>query len=271
MQDLALTACEGLRSPDRLDPVLLVSFGDRRKAHDVPRLLREDVADEIVFVQPLHDDHNSAVAFVVEPAVEGVVVPLVGGLPLRLRERLFRLQGIIDQDDVGTTPGKHATGGGSEPVSLAGGDELLDGLAVCSQSGRKHLLIPRAQHDGATIARQFVGELLAIADTEELDRRIVAETPGWKGDRGHQGFKMPRWQVDDQPPDRALPHRGQLGGDNFEVPVCRKRRLRVEFGKTALSEKIEIRPKDRIVFGRRKPTHRRFTHSRCGDARGCGE
>src|SRR5205823_970941 len=146
MQDLALSAREGLRSADRLNLVHLVLLGDRRKAHDVPRFLREDVADEIVFVQPLHYDHNRAVA--------------------------------------------------------------------------------------------LVGELLAIADTEELDRRIVAETPGWEGDRGHQGFKMPRWQVDDQPPDRALPHRGQLGGDNFEVPVCRKRRLRVEFGKTALSKKI---------------------------------
>jgi len=89
VQNLALTAREGLRSPDRLNLVHLLHFGDRRKAQGVPGFLREDVADEIVFVQPLHDDHNSAVALVIKPAVEGVVVPFVGGLPLRLGERLF--------------------------------------------------------------------------------------------------------------------------------------------------------------------------------------
>ena len=68
----------------------LVVFGDRREAHDFPRLLREDMADEVVLVQPLHDDDNGAVALVVEPAIEGVVKPLVGRFSLRLRERLLR-------------------------------------------------------------------------------------------------------------------------------------------------------------------------------------
>jgi hypothetical protein len=52
VQGLALTAREASRFPDRLDVVLLVGFGDRRKAHDLPLLLPEDMADEIVFVQP---------------------------------------------------------------------------------------------------------------------------------------------------------------------------------------------------------------------------
>jgi hypothetical protein len=56
VQSLAPTAREASRSPDRLDPVHLVGFGDRRKAQDLPMLLREEVADEVIFVQPLHDD-----------------------------------------------------------------------------------------------------------------------------------------------------------------------------------------------------------------------
>jgi hypothetical protein len=52
MQGLAQTASEALRSPDRLDRVHLVGFGDRRKAEDLPRLLTESVADEVVLVQP---------------------------------------------------------------------------------------------------------------------------------------------------------------------------------------------------------------------------
>jgi len=42
------------------------------------------------------------IATVVEPAVEGVVVPLVGRLALRLRQRLLGLQRVVDDDDVGT-------------------------------------------------------------------------------------------------------------------------------------------------------------------------
>src|SRR5207248_889910 len=100
-------AGEASRSPDRLDLVRPVGFGDRRKAQDFPVLLAEDVADEVVFVQPLHDDDDGAALLIVLPAVEGVVVPLVGGLPLRVGERLLRLQGIVDQDDIGAPSGQN--------------------------------------------------------------------------------------------------------------------------------------------------------------------
>ena len=93
----------------------LVSFGDRRKAENFPGFLREDVADGIVFLQPLHDHDDGTTALVVLPAVESVIAPVVGGLPLRVGERLLRLQRIIDQDDVGTAAREHATGGGGEP------------------------------------------------------------------------------------------------------------------------------------------------------------
>src|SRR5207253_3520071 len=58
-------------TPDRLDRVRLVGFGDRREAHHLPWLLPEHVADQVVLVQPLHDDDDAPEAFVVETAVEG--------------------------------------------------------------------------------------------------------------------------------------------------------------------------------------------------------
>ena len=48
VQRFALTTPEAPGSPDRLDFVDLVGFSDRRKAQDLPRLLRENVADEVV-------------------------------------------------------------------------------------------------------------------------------------------------------------------------------------------------------------------------------
>jgi hypothetical protein len=199
VQRLAQTAGKTSRSPDRLDPVHLVGFGDRRKAQNFPGLQRKDVADEVGLVQPLHDNDNSAAALVVEPAVQGVDEPVVGGVALRRGERLLRLQRIVDQDDVGAASGQHAAGRGGKPVALAGGDELLNGLAVRRQAGPKDLPIPRACHDAAAIAGKLVGEVLGIADAQDLGRGIVPETPRRKGDRGQQGFQMARRQIDDQP------------------------------------------------------------------------
>jgi hypothetical protein len=133
-------------------------FGDRREAEHFPRFQTEDVADEVVLVQPLHDEENGAGALVVEPAVESVEIPLVAGLLQRLGQRLFGLQQIIDRDHVSPASGQHPTGGGGEPVALAGSDELLHGLVVRGETGWKDLPIPRAHHDAAAIARELVGK-----------------------------------------------------------------------------------------------------------------
>jgi hypothetical protein len=178
-----------------------------------------------------------------------VVVPLVGGFALRVGERLFRLQRIVDDDDVGAASGQHAACRGGEPIALAGGDELLHRLAMRRQAGRKDLSIPRAHHDAAAIAGEFVGEILGIADAEDLGRRVEPEIPGRKGDRGHQGFQMPRWQVDDQSPDLAFSHLGQLGGDDFEVPVHRQVGLRVEVVEAASGKSREVMPQQELVLG----------------------
>jgi hypothetical protein len=135
-------------------------------------------------VQSLHDDDNGAVTLVIEAAVEGVAEPFIGGLPLRVGQRLLRLQRIIYQDDVGTASGEHPASAGGQPVTLAGGQELLDGLPVWRQTGWKDPPVPRTQQDGAAVPGELVGKVLGIADTENLHRRIKPETPGRKGDRG---------------------------------------------------------------------------------------
>jgi hypothetical protein len=87
--------------------VLLVGFGDRWKAQNLPRLLGEDVANEVVLVQALHNDNDRTSALVIESAIECVGEPLVAGLPQCLGERLLRLQRIVDYDDVSTASGQY--------------------------------------------------------------------------------------------------------------------------------------------------------------------
>src|SRR5437764_7289658 len=127
------------------------------------------------------------------------------------------------------------------------------------QAGRKEPPIPRAHHDAAAVAGELVGEVLGIADGEDLGRGVMPQTPGRKGDRGHQGFQMTRWQVDDQPPDLAFPHGGQLGGDDLDMPVHRQLGLRVEVLETAHGEADEVLPQQDLVLGRSEVLEHHFS------------
>src|SRR6202035_26931 len=72
-------------SERRLDDMPFVGLGDRGKREDVPAFSSQDVADEIVFVQPLHDDDDFALGFVVQAGIERSVEPFVGGDAAALR------------------------------------------------------------------------------------------------------------------------------------------------------------------------------------------
>jgi hypothetical protein len=73
---------------DRLDLVHLVGFGRGREAENLPRLLRENMADEVVLVQPLHDDDDRANFRTLRGArVLGNGGPLCVALPLALTLR----------------------------------------------------------------------------------------------------------------------------------------------------------------------------------------
>jgi hypothetical protein len=142
------------------------------------------MTDKIVLVQPLHDNDDGAGTLVIEPAVEGVAEPFIGSLPLRVGQRLLRLQRIVNQNDVGAASSEHPAIAGGQPISLAGGEELLHGLPVWRQAGGKDSPIPWAQNDEAAIAGELVGELSGIADAQDLGRRIMPEAPCRERDRG---------------------------------------------------------------------------------------
>jgi hypothetical protein len=69
-------------------------------------------------VQPVHDQHDRTRELVVEPAVKGVVVPLIGSLALGLRQRVLGLQRVVDYNDVGAPPGQHPADRGRDAKAL---------------------------------------------------------------------------------------------------------------------------------------------------------
>ena len=166
-------------------------------------------------MRPVRDQHDGAGQLVVEPAVEGVVVPLVDCLALRLRQRLFGLQQIVDDDDVGASPGQHAADRGGDAAALGRRLEFGHRLMPRREPRRKEPLVPVAGDDAPAIARQFVGEVLGITGADDLHARVVPKTPGRKGDRRQVRLQMAWRHADDQPPGPAFAHRRLPGRPAF--------------------------------------------------------
>ena len=114
--------------------------------------------------------------------------------------------------------------------------------ALRREAGRENPAVPVAGDDVPAIARQFVGEILRIADAEDLRRGIVPQTPRREGDRGQQRFQVARRQVDDEAPDLAAAQCRQFRGDDFDMPAHREAGARVELAETELCEADEIAP-----------------------------
>ena len=243
-------AGEASRPERSLNAMLLVRFGDGRKADHLPGLLLEHVADQIVLVQPLHDQHDRAMALVVQPAVERMLVPGVGGSTLRVRQGLIRLERVVDHDQVGASPGQHASDRGREPEAVRGRGEFLHRMLAERQPCRKELLVPSARHDGATITRQLVRQVLGIADAQDLSRRIMAQAPGRQCDRGAERLEVAWRNIDDEAPDRAATDLIELCRHHLHMPVQVELGLRVEVVKATLDKRAKILPQDGAVLSR---------------------
>ena len=80
---------------------LLFLFGNRRKNHSRPLAgTTQKGAGQIVRVEALRHNDNSAVQLVVRARCQSIAVPLVDRFTLAFRKRVDRLKRIIDNDDV---------------------------------------------------------------------------------------------------------------------------------------------------------------------------
>jgi len=70
--------------------------------------------------------------------------------------------------------------------------ELWHRLMAGCEAGREEPLVPVAGEDPPAIARQFVGEVLGVADAQDFRARLVAEAPGRKATEARCDF---RWRA----------------------------------------------------------------------------
>src|SRR5579862_9523429 len=82
------------------DLVSFVPFRNGRQPEKSPFFLFKNMSDQVVFMQPLHNNDDAASALVIETAVQGVIKPLINRFALSLGKCLIRLEGVVDNDDV---------------------------------------------------------------------------------------------------------------------------------------------------------------------------
>jgi hypothetical protein len=71
-------------------------------------------------VNALHDDYDCAGPFVVEARQQGVCEPLIRCGTLGLRQSVVRLQRIVDNDQLASTPGECAANRRRQPKAPRG-------------------------------------------------------------------------------------------------------------------------------------------------------
>jgi hypothetical protein len=102
-----------------------------------------------------------------------VVVPLIDSIAPGLGKRLIGLERVVDDDDIGAAAGQHAADRRRHARALLRGDKVIDGVAFHGESRGEKLFVPGALHHPAAIARELVGEVLAVAGADHVASRVM--------------------------------------------------------------------------------------------------
>src|SRR3954451_14461249 len=93
---------------------LFFNLGYRRQTEVIPPSRLQKVPGEIVDVQALHNQNDRAFAFVIKTRGEGLLIPLDDTPPREIRCGVVRLDRIVYNNELPTTPGKRTADGRSQ-------------------------------------------------------------------------------------------------------------------------------------------------------------
>ena len=225
----------------------MFAFRNRRQIEVRPAVLLQQMANEIVDMEALHDHDDGVLGLVVETGEQRVGVPLLGTFACCFRIGILRLHGIVDDDEVAAAAGERAADRGRQPVASERGRELQLGVLGRADPGvRKQAIVQRRAHDRAAVVGVFAGESFRIADANDPPPRVMAEDKGRECDRGADRFETARRHRDDQALDLTLAARAS---ERRRWPRCANCEANASLGETigkiACMKAVEVVPKDR--------------------------
>jgi hypothetical protein len=106
----------------------LLDFGNSGQVQVLPTLLLEQVSDEIIDVEALHNDDDRVGDFIIQAGQKRIAVPPFDLLSRGLGVGVLRFHGIVDDDEVSATPGEGAFRRRCKPVAARGSLEFNFGV-----------------------------------------------------------------------------------------------------------------------------------------------
>ena len=106
----------------------LVGIGACGEVQVGPSALVEQVTDQIIDVQTLHDDHDGILRLVVKAAHQRVGIPAFHPLADALRVCVLGLHWVIDNNKTAAATGERAADGRCESAAPSGGNRLKLGI-----------------------------------------------------------------------------------------------------------------------------------------------
>src|SRR6267378_732864 len=132
-----------------------------------PASLLQQMTDEVIGVETLHNDNNRALRLVIQPRQQSVGVPLLQGVPGALRLRLLRFQWVVDYHEITAPTGQGATYRGRKPrTSRCRHDFGLGGLRRTDPGGGEYGPVKSGAHKCATIIGVLARKPFGITDTD---------------------------------------------------------------------------------------------------------
>ncbi len=206
-----------------------------------PAAFLQEVACEIVHMEPLHHQNDGILPLVIEARIDRVVEPLLRVHPFRLRHAFGGLQRVVDDDQTAAAPGKGAADRCGEARSAARGHDLgLRILGRIDPGPREGSHVPVAGKNRPELVSKRGGKVLRVARTDDAPPRIVTKQPGRERDRCADRLEAARRHGDDQSLDLTQPHQLQMMRDGIDVPVVQILRRWAHRGEAAADEDTEI-------------------------------
>ncbi len=217
MQGFARAVAMNCVGPDRYFLILLSNCG---QVEVVPAALCQQTTWEVIFMEPLRHDNDSAFLLVIESGQNSRGKPIIDHPARLVRLRVISLKRVIDDNDVRAASGERPTNRHYETAAVLSRHAF--GLGIlrkphCREKGP----IPLTCHHSAELACKRSSKLMGVRHAGKSHAWIVAKRPSHKTYRRADRFQRPRRLGDNKSPVLAMMNLHQRMANRIDMPVVK--------------------------------------------------
>src|SRR4051794_17567753 len=155
----------------------LVLLGDQRQHQSFVAACTHNMIDKVIFVQPMHDDHDPAI-FIAHPRKNLVVERLIDELYFVEVVGVLDREWIVDDDNVGAKACDPSGDGGGVHASASGSSEISGAIPILVDARGECTMITFGCHDLEDGAGLMARLCLVEPHDHDSSGGLVRQDPG---------------------------------------------------------------------------------------------